>query len=82
MSKFIRGTVVSVGTGNTIVVRVDRKIPHPKYRKLMAKSKKLKADRGDISVEMGSLVSLIETRPLSRDKFFKVKEVIPQGGKK
>lgn len=82
MNKSIIGTVVSGALGNTVVVRVDRKIPHPLYRKLMARSKKFKAERGEVVIKVGDLVIISQTRPLSRDKHFKIKEVVTQGRKK
>lgn len=76
MSKSFIGTVVSTSNANTAVVKIARRVPHPLYRKLMERSKKVKADTREKTVSLGDTVKIAETRPLSKDKHFQVVEVI------
>lgn len=72
MKKGVVGKVVSVKMQNVVVIEVKRKIPHPLYKKLINKSKKYKAQAGDISLSLGDKVRISETRPISKDTHFKV----------
>ena len=72
--KIFEGVVKSLGTQNTAVVEVSRKTPHKLYRKLMKISKKYKADTGGLSLSIGQVVRIGETRPISKGKHFKVVE--------
>lgn len=74
--KIFEGIVVSGGKNNTVVVEVSRRTPHPLYKKLIRLSKKLKADTTGIEVMIGEKVKIAETRPMSKDKYFKVIEII------
>ena len=74
MAKVFEGKVVSNKMTKTIVVEIERLAPHPLYRKLMKKNKKLLADTGDKTYEVGQVVKIVETRPLSKTKRFKVME--------
>jgi small subunit ribosomal protein S17 len=70
--KVLSGTVVSTKMKDTIVVSVSRFVKHPKYGKYMNISKKFKAhDAGNTAV-MGQKVDIVETRPISKDKHFKL----------
>ena len=70
--KIRRGTVVSKSGDKTVVVRVDRQIQHPLYRKAMVRSRKYHAhDRGN-EYRVGDVVQIEETRPLSRLKRWRV----------
>jgi small subunit ribosomal protein S17 len=65
-----RGTVVSSKMKDTIVVAVERYVKHPKYQKFLRRTKKFLAhDEGNTSPE-GSVVTIKETRPISRRKAF------------
>jgi len=70
--KTITGTVASVKMKNTVVISVTRKVPHKRYGKLMKVTKRIKADTNGIQISEGDLVTIEQTRPISRDKFFKV----------
>ncbi len=71
-ARILTGKVVSTKMKDTIVVEVNRFVPHPKYRKYMSHTTRIKAhDAGNTKVE-GEKVSIIECRPLSKDKKFKV----------
>lgn len=65
----LEGAVVSTAMQKTIVVRVDRRVAHPKYGKYYTVSKNVKAHIGDTAdVRVGDTVELEETRPRSKDK--------------
>ncbi len=64
----LSGTVVSTKMVKTIVVRVDRHVPDPKYGKYHTLSTKLKAHDEKSAAKLGDVVVIEETRPLSKDK--------------
>jgi len=66
------GTVVSNKMAKTVVVKIDRVVMHPLYRKRIKVSKKFKADTGSGAYQVGDRVRVIECRPLSRDKRWRV----------
>jgi small subunit ribosomal protein S17 len=70
-----RGVVVSDVMDKTVVVRVDVIKPHPKYKKMMRRSLKLHAHDERNEAKRGDTVRLVETRPLSRTKRWRVAEV-------
>ncbi len=72
--KIFEGKVVSNKMAKTIVVEVVRHTPHRLYKKLIKRSKKLLADAGEKTYEVGQTVKIGETRPLSKNKRFKVME--------
>lgn len=70
--KTLTGSVVSTKMKDTVVVKVDRFVKHPKYGKYFSISKKFKAhDAGNTKV-MGDKVTIEECAPISKDKHFKV----------
>jgi small subunit ribosomal protein S17 len=71
-----RGVVVSDAMDKTVVVRVDVVKPHPKYHKMLRRSIKLHAHDEDNSSKVGDVVRLVETRPLSRTKRWRVAEIV------
>ena len=70
------GTVVSDKMQKTIVVRVDTKVRHPLYGKIIKTSKKFKAHDENNEAKVGDRVVIIETRPLSRDKNWRLLEIV------
>ncbi len=76
MSKIIRGRVVSTKMQNTVVVRVETKYRHPVYKKVVVRHKNFKAHNEDKSVKTGDKVDMEETRPISKEKHFKVIKII------
>ena len=75
--KVFEGIIISVGMNKTVVVEVSRRTPHPLYRKLIKRSKKLKADNaGFEELEVGNRVKITETRPISKDKYFRVSQIL------
>ena len=66
------GEVVSTKMKNTIVVKVNRKFPHKTYKKLITRSKKYYAHDFDESCGLGDMVRIIESKPLSKLKRWRV----------
>lgn len=76
MQKVFEGIIVSLKMQNTAVVKVPRRFVHPLYKKVLKKSKKIKADTNGISLNVGDKVAIGEVRPLSKEKNFKVLEIL------
>ena len=70
------GIVVSDKMDKTVVVSILRITRHPLYGKIMRRSKKYKAHDETNQCRVGDKVEITETRPLSRDKRWRVKEVL------
>lgn len=68
----LSGVVVGDKMDKTIVVSVSRFVKHPKYGKYYKISKKYKAHDEENKYKIGDTVEIIETRPISKDKKFKV----------
>ena len=74
--KVFTGTVVSDKMNKTIIVKVRRLARHPLYKKTIAKFEKFKAHDENNSAKIGDEVAIVETRPLSRDKRWRLIEII------
>ena len=74
MPKVLEGKIVSTKMSKTVVVEVVRRTPHPLYKKLIRTSKKFLADSGEQTYTLGQIVKIIETKPTSKNKHFKVME--------
>ncbi len=74
--KILIGTVHSDKMDKTVVVMVERLVKHPRYKKYVKKGAKYKAHDEKNECHTGDIVSIIETRPLSREKRWRVKEII------
>ncbi len=70
------GIVVSDKMDKTVVVKVDRLVKHPVYNKYIKRTAKYKAHDNDNSCKAGDRVLIVETRPLSKDKRWKVRQII------
>lgn len=70
------GVVVSDKMQKTIVVQIDRRMPHPVYGKMVTRSKRLKAHDEENSAKVGDTVRIMETRPLSKDKRWRLVEIV------
>ncbi len=70
--RVMSGTVVSVAGDKTVIVRVDRRVRHPMYKKFIRRSKKYAAHDADNSCKLGDAVRIGETRPLSKTKHWEV----------
>jgi small subunit ribosomal protein S17 len=70
------GQVVSTKMAKTIIVEVSRRVPHPLYKRIVNKRKKFYAHDEQGSAKMGDIVRIIECRPLSRLKRWRLEEVV------
>jgi len=70
------GHVVSTKMDKTIVVQVTRRVPHPLYKRIVTHKKKFHAHDAENSAKPGDFVRIIECRPLSRTKRWKLEEII------
>ena len=70
------GEVVSVKMAKTIVVVVRRRVPHPLYKRIIGKQKKFYAHDEENTAKLGDVVRIIECRPLSKLKRWKLAEVV------
>ena len=64
----LQGVVVSNKMQATTVVRVDRRVAHPKYGKYFTVSKRFKIHTPGVTLDLGDIVQFEECRPISRDK--------------
>lgn len=74
--KVYTGTVVSDKMDKTVVVTITRLFQHPAYKKTVKKVTRFKAHDEDNSCKVGDKVSIVESRPLSRDKRWTVLKVL------
>ena len=70
------GLVVSDKMQKTVVVAIDRRVPHPVYGKMVTRTTRLKAHDEENSAKVGDTVRIMETRPLSKDKRWRVVEIL------
>lgn len=70
------GVVVSDRMQKTVVVSVERMVMHPKYRKFLKRRTKVKAHDETNQCHVGDRVLIVESRPLSRDKRWRVSQVL------
>ena len=73
------GVVLSNKMQKTIVVRIDRKALHPKFGKVIEKHKKFKVHDEKNEAKVGDRVRIVETRPLSREKRWRLVQVLSRG---
>ena len=72
----MQGTVVSDKMDKTIVVQVTRRFRHPKYKKYVNERVRYKAHDEQNTARMGDKVTIVESRPLSRDKRWRLQSVL------
>lgn len=72
--KSAKGTVVSNKMQKTVVVRVERKIAHPRYGKLIKRAKRVYAHTDNDNYQIGDTVTIMETRPISKTVRWRVVE--------
>ncbi len=70
------GVVVSDKMEKTVVVAIDRRVPHPTYGKMVTRTKKFQAHDEENSAKVGDRVRIVETRPLSKHKRWRVVEIV------
>ena len=73
------GVVLSDKMQKTIVVRISRKALHPKFGKVIEKSNKFKVHDEKNEAKIGDRVRIVETRPISRDKRWRLVEILSRG---
>ena len=70
------GIVVSNAMDKTVVVSIQEKYKHPLYKKTVSQTKKYKAHDENNECNVGDTVLIVETRPLSKDKRWRVAEIL------
>jgi small subunit ribosomal protein S17 len=70
------GIVVSDKMEKTVVVAIERRVPHPIYGKMITRTKRLKVHDEENSAKTGDTVRIVETRPLSKDKRWRLVEIV------
>ncbi len=76
--KVLRGTVVSDKMDKTIVVEITTKRSHPLYGRQVKFSSKFKAHDENNEAKVGDVVEIMETRPLSKDKHFRLVKIVEE----
>ena len=76
LRKTLIGAVESNKMDKTIVVKVETAVRHPIYKKIVKRTYKLKAHDEENACQIGDKVKVMETRPLSKDKRWRVVEVV------
>ena len=70
------GLVVSDKMQKTVVVAIERRVPHPVYSKMVTRTRRVKAHDEENTAKTGDTVRIAETRPLSKDKRWRVVEIV------
>jgi small subunit ribosomal protein S17 len=70
------GLVVSDKMDKTVVVAIERRVPHPVYGKMVTRTRRLKAHDERNDAKSGDTVRIMETRPMSKDKRWRVVEIV------
>ena len=76
--KVRRGKVVSNKMDKTIVVATEKLVAHPLYNKQVKQTKKYKAHDEENKCQIGDIVKIMETRPLSKDKRWRLVEIVEE----
>ncbi len=79
LQRVLQGTVVSDKMDKTIVVTVQHRTKHPLYHKVLSVTTRYKAHDEDNTCRLGDVVRIQECRPMSRDKRWRVIEVLSKG---
>ena len=77
----LQGTVVKRSGDKTVSVLVERKIMHPKYHKIVKRFKKYLVHDEKNEANVGDVVKIIESRPVSKRKAFRLKQIVSTGVK-
>jgi small subunit ribosomal protein S17 len=78
--KRLVGNVVSDKMDKTVVVSVERRVRHSRYGKVVRRVKKYKAHDEQNACQIGDMVRIVESRPLSREKRWVVEQIIRRAG--
>jgi len=79
LKRVIQGTVIKHSGDKTISVLVERRVMHPRYRKIVKKFKKYLVHDEAGKANIGDVVKAIECRPLSKRKKFRLSEIVKAG---
>jgi small subunit ribosomal protein S17 len=74
--KIREGIVLSNKMQHTVTVRIERRLRHPQFEKVISRGKKCYAHNDKLDIPIGAKVRIIETRPLSKMKRWRVLEVL------
>jgi small subunit ribosomal protein S17 len=77
--KVLTGRVVGDKMTKTVIVEVEHHHSHPLYGKVITRTRRFKAHNEEPVAKLGDLVKIIESRPFSREKHFRVSEIIQRG---
>ena len=77
--KVLTGRVVADKMTKTVIVEVEHRRAHPLYGKVVTRTRRFKAHNEEPAAKMGDLVKIIESRPYSREKHFRVSEILQRG---
>lgn len=77
--RMIQGKVISIAGSKSAVILVERKVVHPKYRKIVKRFKKYIIHDEDCKSKVGDVVSAIECKPFSKRKSFTLKNIVLVG---
>lgn len=77
--RVIQGRVVSKAGDRSVIVLIERKVVHPKYRKIVKRFKKYTIHDQDNSAKIGDIVSAIECKPISKTKTFNLQNIVSVG---
>jgi small subunit ribosomal protein S17 len=76
LRKTLLGTVVSDKMDKTVVVKIERRIPHPRYKRYYKRSSNVVAHDAENTCRIGDMVRVMATRPLSKTKRWRVYEIV------
>jgi len=76
------GSVTSTKMDKTITVKVERRVEHPTYGRIVTRSVKLHAHDPANTCQVGDVVRVAETRPMSKTKRYRLVEIVKRGGEK
>ncbi len=77
--RIIQGAVVSKAGEKSVTILVERKVVHPKYRKIVKRFKKYTIHDENNSAKVGDVITAIECKPISKNKAFKLKDIVLVG---
>jgi small subunit ribosomal protein S17 len=77
--RVIQGEVVKIAGSKTATVLVERKVLHPRYRKIVKRFKKYLIHDEKGAANVGDVVTAIECRPISKKKSFRLQEIVVKG---
>ena len=79
VKKEVQGKVVKISGDKTISVLVERKVVHPKYRKIVKRFKKYAVHDEKNAAKVGDLVSVVSCRPISKTKSYRLYKILSLG---